>query len=107
MKTIKKEIFTFNNVRELSRDNISKKSNGGINIGLELTFYKFFGGYLIFLLLSRWKSKIEGKLSTSQFIIVHHNKIVDIFFEYNMGWIKPKNHLCNKLICARDGSFLT
>jgi hypothetical protein len=33
----------------------------------------------------------EGKLSISQFIMVHHEKIVEPFFVYQMEWIKPKN----------------
>ncbi len=37
--------------------------------------------------------KNEGKLSTPQSIMVHHEKkIVDPFFLYQMGWIKPKKH---------------
>ncbi len=34
--------------------------------------------------------KNKGKLSTSHFIMVHHQKIVDPFFLYQIGWIKPK-----------------
>jgi hypothetical protein len=33
------------------------------------------------------------KLSTSQLIMVKHEKIVDIFFFYYIGWIKPKKIL--------------
>jgi hypothetical protein len=36
-------------------------------------------------------AKNEGKLSTSQLRMAHHEKkIVDPLFPYQMGWIRPK-----------------
>jgi hypothetical protein len=39
-------------------------------------------------------AKNEDKLSTSQLIMVQHEKIVDPFFLYQKDWIKQKNISC-------------
>ncbi len=33
----------------------------------------------------------KGKLSMSQLIMAQHEKMLDPFFLYQIGWIKPKN----------------
>jgi len=57
---------------------------------------KFFGYLEIFSLCVyeeyTYRAKNEEKLIIPQLIIVHHVKILDPFFLYQMGWIKPKNH---------------
>ncbi len=40
----------------------------------------------------RITAKKKGKLSTSQLIMVQHDKIEDPFFLYQMGWVNPKKN---------------
>ncbi len=59
--------------------------------GLQLYFYlKNFCPLCVYGVFIAAKN--EGKLSTSQLIMVHHEKIADPFFLNQMGWIKPKNY---------------
>ncbi len=38
------------------------------------------------------KTQRDTKLRISRFVMVQHENLLDLYFLYKMGWIKPKNH---------------